>query len=747
VRPYIEGGRLVSKTVLRECNLCEASCGLAVEVDHNRVVSIRPDYDDPVSRGYVCPKGMAMGEIHADPDRLRRPMRRRSDGGFDEIDWGEALDLVASRLAETRDRHGADSVALYFGNPVVHNFGAALMVGPFVAALGTRNRTSASSQDTAPRFAASYYLYGNNWSIPIPDIANTDYFLCIGANPAVSQGSLVCGPNVKSRLRAIAERGGKIVTIDPRRTETARLADEHVFIRPGNDAALLLAMTQVLVADGLSDEEGLATSARGWDQIVPRLAAFTPERVADVTGIDTATIRRLAREFVDAPTSVAYTRLGTCNNMHATVGSYATDLLNLAAGRLGKTGGALFGRPAFDICHIAPLVGINGHGRWHSRVRGLPETGGDLPASILAEEMETPGKGQVRALVTLAGNPVLSTPNGQRLRRAIETLDFYAAIDLYINETTQHADVILPPCWSLAESHMGPATANGSLRSVARWSPPVVEREPGELADWEILLAVTERLGGGPTGRWWLDRLLRFASVAGWRWTPERTADLLIRTGPEGDRYLPWSSGLNLAKIQASPYGIDLGPLTPGLARRVFHRDGRVHLDEAPIVEAIDRLADALTSDRSSVTTSPPLLLVGRRHLRSNNSWMHNAPSLVAGADRCVLLVHPDDALRLGLRDGGHAMLESRTGKGLVPIKISDEMMPGVVSLPHGWGHARSAPWQSVAGTHAGVSINDWSDDQQVERVVGQSILNGVLVHLRAAEATAVDREPSVSAA
>jgi anaerobic selenocysteine-containing dehydrogenase len=423
---------------------------------------------------------------------------------------------------------------------------------------------------------------------------------------------------------------------------------------------------------------------------------------------------------------VIYTRVGTCNSIHGTLATYANDLLNLAAGRLGAEGGAMFPEPALDAARIAELSGMNGHARWRSRVRGLPETASLLPAATLAEEMETAGPGQVRALLAIAGNPVLSTPNGPRLARAIGRLEFVAAIDLYITETTRHADVILPPCWTLAEDHMEPLAESLSLRSHLRWSPPVLERGEGELADWEILLRLTERLGGGPTAVPLVDRAVRLAARLGWPFQPSLAVDFLVRTGRHGDRFLPWSDGLSLEKLRASAHGVDRGLARAGISHRVSHRDRKVHLAAAPILDAMRKLAEDLVPR----TSANQLLLIGRRHVRSNNSWMHNLPSLVSGRDRCVLLVHPLDAARLGIRDGESARMESAVHKGAVPVRVSDEIMPGVVSLPHGWGHGASGAGQQVAAQHAGVSVNDWTDDQCVEAVVGQSVLNGVPITL-----------------
>ena len=712
-------------TALRRCNLCEAGCGLRLEVEGDRIVAVAPDPDDPWSAGYVCPKGMAIAAVHHDPDRVRRPLRRRPDGGFDEIGWDEAFTFAGARLREIRAAHGADAIAVYFGNPMVHNYSAVFMLGALVNTIGTRNRTSASSQDTAPRFAASHYLYGNTLLLPVPDIDRTDYLLCIGSNPVVSQGSAMVTPNVRARLRAIGERGGRVVVVDPRQTETAKLADEHVFIRPGSDAAFLLALLQVLVETGRVDRERIAEVASGLAEVEQRLGAFSPEATASFTGIAPDVTRRLALEFAAARRGVAYTRIGTCNNAFGTLGTWATDLLNIATGRLGAEGGWMFPEPALDGAQFTRFAGLNGHARWKSRVRGLPEIACDLPASILAEEIETPGQGQIRAMLTLAGNPVLSTPNGPRLDRALERLDFMVSVDLYVNETTRHADLILPPAWALAEDHSEPVSPSVSLRNTVRWDPPVVARAPDELADWQIMLRLAEELGGGPVGVRWVDGLLR---RIGFRYDPERALDLLLRLGPHGDRFLPWSKGINLKKVQAQPYGLDLGPARTGIRHRLQHRDHKVHLAAGPFLAAMEDLAREIMCPRDG----GELLLIGRRELRSNNSWMHNLSALVAGRERCVLLVHPADAARAGLRDSQPARLESRVGTVIVPVRVSDEIMEGVVSLPHGWGHAASGPWQAVAGAHAGVSANDLTDDQHVEGIVGQSILNGVPVRLGA---------------
>jgi anaerobic selenocysteine-containing dehydrogenase len=724
----------MSRTVFRTCSLCEAMCGLRFEVDGEQIVSVTPDEDDVFSHGYICPKGAAFPELHHDPDRLKTPMRRTPSGSFEPIGWDEAFSIVADRLRATQRRYGRNSVAVYIGNPVAHNYGALTIRAGLYATLGTRNCASANSQDTNPRFAASYYLYGSSFSIPIPDIDRTDYLLCLGANPRVSNGSFMTAPNVRERFRAIRNRGGKIVIVDPRWTESAREADEHVAILPGSDVFFLLAMVNCLVAANKVDENRLRQQARGWDAVRAVLAAFTPDRAAPRCGISAQTIRRLADEFAAAPTAAAYSRVGVCNSAHSTLATYATDLLNVVADRLGAVGGSMFPTPAFDVTPIVRLTRADGHARWRTRVRKLPETLGDIPAATLAEEMETPGDGQIRAFLTLAGNPVLSTPNGRRLGAALERLDFMVSIDPYINETTRHAHIIMPPASSLADDHMDPVISQFAVRNVARWSPPVVPRRTGELFDWEILLELTYRLGGGPTGFAPLDWFYRRGRRFGIRWRPGPSMNFLLRLGPFGDRYRPWSQGLNLKKLKTAEHGVDLGPLKPGLAHGIRHRDRKMRLDAPVFMAALERLSGAGTQGAEQ-QTADSLLLIGRRQLRSNNSWMHNLPSLMTGKERCVLLIHSQDALRRGIRDGEEAVLENRLHSAKVRVRCSDEMRPGVVSLPHGWGHADLGTWQQTAAAHAGVSFNDWSDDQQVEEIVGQSILNGIPVRLRPAAA------------
>lgn len=712
------------------CPLCEAACGLEFQVEGNEITSVKGNNQDVLSKGFICPKGASILKLENDPDRLRHPVRRNRDGEFEEISWEEAFSIVTDRLKQVQRQYGRDAVAIYMGTVVIHKYSAMVMRGVLLNTLGTRNSTGANSQDTSTRFVSSYFLYGSIFSITIPDLERTSYLLCIGANPVVSNGSLLTAPNIRSRLQGIIHRGGKIIVVDPRRTETAKIASEYISIRPGADAAFLLAIIQTLHTEQYIDVATLQQCSSGWSTIAQLINTFTPERVAQYTGIEAPTIRRIALEFISASSSVAYSRIGVSNNEFGTLASYAIEVLNLIAGRLGAVGGAMFSTPAIDIIRLAQLAKADGFNRWRSRVRCLPETNGDIPASVLAEEMETPGTGQVRAFIVYAGNPVLSTPNGKRLATALEKLDFMVAIDHYINETNRFADIILPPASALAEDSVDAVFSNLAIQNIIRWSTPVIPRAADERLDWEILMELANRLGSKPTGLPIVDPVLNICQRIGLTFTPASTMDIALRFGKYGDRFMPFLSGLNREKVQKNPHGIDLGILKPGFKQRIYHQDGLIHLDSIEIRQAIAQLDNKLNE---SIDPNE-LLLIGRRDIRSNNSWMHNVSNLMGGKPRCILFVHANDAKKYGLKDGEHALLENKIHSAAVPIHITDEIREGVVSLPHGWGHATSAKWQKVAGQHAGVSFNDWTDDQQVESIVGQSILNGVSVKLSSIE-------------
>ncbi len=740
------------RTAYRTCPLCEATCGLELTLDGDRIVSIRGDADDVFSRGFVCPKGAALKQLHDDPDRVRTPLIRDGDG-FREAGWDEAFALIDERLSPilAADRN---AVAAYLGNPNAHNLSSMTHSKVLLRALSTRNVFSASTVDQMPKQLASALMFGTGTTVPVPDVDRTDHLLILGANPLASNGSLMTGPDMRGRLRALRARGGKLVVIDPRRTRTAEEADEHHFIRPGSDAQLLFALVNVLFAEGLTDPgERLLTMSDGLEQVRSLAEPFTPEAVAEICGIAAGEIRRMGRELAAAPTAAVYGRIGTCTQEFGTLASWLVDVLNLLTGNLDRPGGAMFplGAAGHSNAVGEPRRGRGARlGRFASRVRGLDEVFGELPVACLAEEIDTPGEGQVRALITMAGNPVISTPNSERLDAALRSLEFMVSLDVYINETTRHADVILPAPSPLRRSHYDLALYLFAVRNVANYSPPVLEPDPELPDEWVTLLRLAGVAAGmGPNAdvemldegvaRHLIARELETpgSPVAGRtpdellgalepRVGPERLLDLMLRTGPYGDGFgARPEGGLSLAALEDAPHGIDLGPLQPRLPDALRTRSGMIELAPEPIVADVDRLRESLTR--------PPVdgpVLVGRRHLRSNNSWMHNLPMLVRGKSRCTLYVHPQDAERYGLTDGEPAQLRSRTGTVSAEVEITDEVMPGVVSLPHGWGHDAEAARMSVAAAHAGANSNVVSDELLVDAVSGNAVLNGIPVVL-----------------
>ncbi|HEX4934040.1 MAG TPA: molybdopterin-dependent oxidoreductase [Gemmatimonadaceae bacterium] len=711
----------------RTCSLCEAMCGIVVEHDGDRVLSIRGDPDDPFSRGHLCPKAVALQDLHHDPDRLRTPVRRDGDRWI-PIGWDEAFDLVARQLHAVQRAHGRDAVAVYLGNPTAHSFGAILTAPPFVRALRTRNRYSATSVDQLPHHVAATRMFGHGFLIPIPDLDRTQHLLILGANPAASNGSLMTAGNVKGRLEAIRARGGRIVLVDPRRTETAALADDHHFIRPGTDALLLLALLHVIFNEALSRADSLPSFVTGVDEVRQLAQQFPPERVAAATGLRAATIRQMARDFARAERAVCYGRVGVSTQEFGGLAVWLITVLNAITGQLDRPGGAMFTSPAVDVVRKRGGLASSQGARWRSRVRGLPEYGGELPVSALAEEMDTPGEGQVRALVTHAGNPVLSTPNGRRLERAIAGLDFYAAIDFYINETTRLAHVILPPTGPLERDHYDVVFHALAVRNTTKYSPPMVPRPADARHDWEILTALTARLATGSAMR----RLrTRAAAALARALGPRRLLDVGLRTGAYGAGWLPFGSGLTVRRLERAPHGIDLGALRPVFPGRLRTRDRTVRLAPAEFLADVGRLERWLEeANGHAASRNSALTLIGRRQLRSNNSWMHNAERLMRGDDRCTLLMHPRDAEAHGVLGARRVRVRSRVGEVVVPLEVSEAMMPGVVSLPHGFGHDRPGVALRVAARHAGASLNDLTDDQRVDALVGTAAFAGVPVEV-----------------
>lgn len=708
----------------RSCNLCEAMCGLEIRVEGDEVVSIRGDKDDPFSRGHICPKAVALQDIHTDPDRLRHPVKKTADGGWQRIPWDEAFDLVAKGIRDVQARHGRNAVAVYNGNPNVHNYGSLLYGPALIHAIRTKHRYSATSVDQLPHHFSGYFLYGHVLLLPIPDLDRTQFFLCLGGNPAVSNGSIMTAPDVKKRLKAIRERGGRVVVVDPRRTETADLAGEHVFVRPGTDAWLLWSMLHVIFDEDLAEPGRLAGFTDGLGKIRKMAEDFPPESTEEITGVPAGTVRQLARDFCAADGAVCYGRMGVSTQEFGGLCQWLVNAINVATGNLDRPGGAMFPRPAVDI--VAQKKKPGSFGRWTSTVRELPEFGGELPVSSLAEDMEA---GAIRALITSAGNPVLSTPDGSRLDRALADAEFVACIDFYINETTRHADVILPPTASLEHDHYDLAFHALAIRDTSRYNEPLFPPADDTRHDWQILLELQKRLVKKPKltqKAWWA------VSSRG----PHVLLDLSLRAGPYGKgvlSLLPFGQGLTLKTLKENPHGVDLGALKPCLPDRLRTEDHRIHLAPEVLVDDVERLrrrgAEITTEWQNRNGT---LTMIGRRQVRSNNSWMHNYPRLMKGSDRCTLLMSPDDAESLGLADAATVTVQSDVGEVDVPLEVTDAMMPGVVCMPHGFGHARDGVRLETASEKPGASVNDLNDSQRIDELTGNAAFSGLPVTVSA---------------
>lgn len=712
----------------RNCNLCEAICGIEITVTGDEHLHIRGDKDDPFSRGYICPKAVALQDFHYDKDRLKYPVRR-TGRGWERISWNEGFDEVTRNLKRIRTQHGRNSIATYLGNPTVHNYGALLFAPGFLRSLRTRNKFSATSVDQLAHHLASYLMFGHQLLVPIPDVDRTKFFLILGANPAVSNGSMMTAPGMARRLQEIRERGGKVILVDPRNNETARYADRHIFIRPGTDVLLLLALLHVVFEEGLTHLDQLASFTKGVETAKKVAAEFAPERVASITGIESTQIRALAREFAAAESAVCYGRIGLSTQEFGGVCQWLVNVLNIVTGNLDRAGGAMFTLPAFDPISAPESIASRGNfNRWQSRVRKLPEFAGELPVAALAEEILTEGAGQVKAFVTLAGNPVLSTPNGRELDRALASLEFMVSIDCYINETTRHAHIILPPTSPLERGHYDIAFHLLAIHNIAKFSPPLFKRSAETRHDWEILLELETRMkNGGVAGAMKRKLLKQFL-------TPERMLDLGLRFGPYGARLNPFSKGLTLRKVKKAVHGIDLGPLAPCLPSRLRTADKQIDLAPEALVKDVERVKSKFLGEAEHAFNGH-LLLIGRRQLRSNNSWMHNSERLVKGnpaKPQCSILMHPTDAANRDLLQGQKVVVRSRVGSIVLPLEVSEKIMPGVVSIPHGWGHDRDGNQQAIARQHAGASINDLTDEQNIDTLCGTAAFNGTAVTVAA---------------
>ena len=696
------------KTHLRTCNICEAMCGLEIKYQDKEILSIKGDKEDPFSQGHICPKATALQDFYHDKERLKTPIKRTENGWVD-ISWEDAFDEIIEKFQTIQETQGKNALGVYLGNPNAHNLGNAMFLPSFIKSLGTVNRYSSASTDQMPHHVASNYMLGAGILIPVPDIDRTDFMLIIGGNPVVSNGSMMTAPNVLGRMKAIQKRGGKVVVVDPRRTETAKMADEHLFIRPEKDALLLLSMIHTVFANQQIDLGHLENYVEGVDKIESLVKNFSPQEMSPYIGIDASAIEKLATDMASAKSAVCYSRMGASTQTFGGLCQWLTNVFNIITGNFDSEGGAMFPQPAFDLLRRTERGQKTSYGRYQSRVRKLPFFNGEFPVATLADEITTPGQDQIKALITVAGNPVLSSPSGDKLAVAFEELDFMVSVDIYLNETTKHANIILPATTGLENSHYDIFFNSFSVRNNAKYSAPLFEKEDNQRADWEILKEIAARLSGRPNDGF----------------TPEFVLDMELKSGPYGNQ------GLSLQKLIDNPHGVDLGALKPCLVERIKTADGKVNLAPQLYLDDIPRLKDMLSQPARD--KDYPFDLIGRRLARSHNTWTQNSKRLVKGKNPVTLQLNPKDAINLGVENGQLLSVSSNVGEIKIEALINDDILQGVVSMPQGWGHNQKDTGMSIAATQPGVSINDLTDANRVDLLTGNAALNGTKVNIKVA--------------
>ena len=697
------------QTHYRTCNICEAMCGIEIQHRGKEILSIKPDHADPFSRGHICPKAVALQDYYHDPERLKKPIRKTKDG-WQEISWEDAFDEIGQKMRGIQEQHGKDSVAVYLGNPNAHNFGNAIFLPHFFKALNSKSRYSSASADQMPHHVASNYMFGTGMAIPVPDINRTDFMLIIGGNPVVSNGSMMTGAGMPARIKDIKKRGGKVVVVDPRRTETAKIASEHLFIRPEKDALLLLAMIHTIFDEKLVDLGHLENIVDGLETMTDIVAVYSPETVAGAVGIDSDQIRQLAIDFAQAPSAVCYSRMGASTQSFGGLCQWLTQVLNVITGNLDREGGAMFPQPAFDLLRrVKPGQG-NSYGAFKSRVRQLPFFNGEFPIATLADEIETDGEGQIKALFTIAGNPVLSAPNGDRLDRAFAQLDFMVSVDIYLNETTKHADIILPATTGLEVPHFDVFFNSFAVSNTVKYSEPMFEKEDYQRHDWQILKDLASCLTGIPDDGS----------------TPQDILDITLKTG----HYQQQS--MSLQQLRDHPHGMDLGPLQPCIHERLRSADGHIQLAPELFVSDLPRL-QAAQENNDALRAEFPFDMISRRLARNHNTWTHNSYRLIKGKNPVTLQLHSQDAEHLNVSDGQLVRVRSATGQVAIEAEINDDIFPGVVSIPQGWGHNQEGTAMTTAAKQPGISINSLTDDQRVDELTGNAAFNGTPVAIEVA--------------
>ncbi len=696
------------ETKYRTCNLCEAICGLEIKVENNKVLSIKGDELDTFSRGHICPKAVSLKDLHEDPDRLKKPLIKK-EGKWETVDWDEAIKFAARSLVDVQIQHTKDAVAVYQGNPSVHNLGTSLFSPDFVRSIKTKNRYSATSVDQLGHHLAADYMLGNGLSVPVPDINRTDYWVIMGGNPMVSNGSLMTAPDIRGRMREIQERGGKIVVIDPRFTETSEKADQHIYVKPGTDIYVLLGMIRYVIEKDLIVLDHLKDSIDELDikQIQEAVSPYTIDKISTYTGISADTLVSLMVEFTSASKAVMYGRLGVSASKHGGLCHWAINTLNILTGNFDQEGGAMLANAAVNVTskkYPAPRFG-----RWYSRVRKLPEYAGELPSATMAEDILEPGEGQIKAMITSCGNPVLSVPNGRKLDEAFESLEFMLSIDIYLNETTRHADVILPPATGLETAHYPIGFHNLAIHNTANYSDAAVEKEEGMLFDWEIFSRLKKEI------QEYREVKTGEQKPESQEFTMDQKLEFLLQFGPHK---------LSLEELKKNPHGLDLGPLDSQLPKRLLTTDGKLHIFPDVYANGLKELQN------DTVDTESPFLLIGRRNLRSNNSWLHNIHRMIKGPNTCTAMLNTKDAAEYNIKSGDQIRIKSRVAEVEIEAEVTDEIMQGTISIPHGWGHDREGIRMQTAAAKAGVSFNDLADDQLVDALSGVSVINAIPVSI-----------------
>ncbi|MBT4679501.1 MAG: molybdopterin-dependent oxidoreductase [Flavobacterium sp.] len=696
---------LDNKIHYRTCNLCEAMCGLEITYKEKKVISIVGDKKDPLSKGFICPKSLALKDLYEDPDRLKTPIKR-TENGWQEISWTEAFDEVEIQIKKIQEKYGNNAVATYQGNPNVHNVGSMLYGGPFLKSLKTKQKYSATSADQLPHHIASLKMFGHQMLIPIPDIERTDYLLILGANPGASNGSLLTAPGFPQKIKSIQKRGGKVINIDPRFTETSKISSQHLYINPGKDALFLLSLLHVIFDQGIEEKTHLSNYLKGLEEIKEIVKEYSPKKTALLIGIDSLEIQKIAKDFMNSKTAVCYGRMGVSTQEYGGICQWLINVLNIVTNNMDKVGGAMFTKPAIDLVYMTGIQGkVGNFDRYRSRVHNLPEYSGELPVATLADEILTEGDGQIKMFICTAGNPVLSAPNGKKMEKALEKLDFMVSIDIYLNETSKYANIILPTTNGLETLHYDLVFHQLAIRNTAKLSEILFEKDENQKHDWQILNELTERITEKKNSL-----------------TPEMMLDNMFQYSPYKE------ANLSVNKLKENPNGIDLGSLQPLLIKRIFTVDKKINISPKFFIDDLKRLDKELYKDTKEEETKYPFALIGRRHLRNNNSWMHNSKLLMKGKNRCTVLMSSKDANNLSITDHQKIKIISNVGSIELPVEISDEMKEGVLSIPHGFGHNRNGTKIKLAEENAGESINDLTDDNKIDKLTGNANFSGTRV-------------------